>query len=86
MRGNPFTSMMLERATMNQRRLALSDQQMTRVMDAARHLPPRQRGQFLQAVAEQLRGCDHPGDGDLHRVLRAVSTDMEDERLTWVSP
>jgi hypothetical protein len=31
------------------------------------------------------RGCDHPGDGDLHRVLRAVSTDMEDERLTWVS-
>jgi hypothetical protein len=82
MRGNPFTSMMLERATMKQRRLALSDQQMTRV----RHLPPRQRGQFLQAVAEQLRGCDHPGDGDLHRVLRAVSTDMEDERLTWVSP
>jgi hypothetical protein len=71
---------------MKQRRLALSDQQMTRVMDAARHLPPRQRGQFLQAVAEQLRGRDHPGDRDLHRVLRAVSTDMEDERLTWVSP
>jgi hypothetical protein len=58
---------------------------MARVMDAARHLRPRDRGRFLQAVALELRGRADIGDGDVNAALRSALTRFEQERLTWVA-
>jgi hypothetical protein len=55
-------------------------------MDAVRHWPPRSRSAFLVAVAEQLRGRDDIGDGELDRVIRLVAGAMEEQRASWLSP
>jgi hypothetical protein len=61
--------------------LKLSDDGLQRVMEAALHLPPPVRSQFLKALADALRGCPDPGAGDLDRALRHA---FEALRLRWV--
>jgi hypothetical protein len=57
--------------------LALSDQQLTTIMDAAKPLPPRQRAAFLETVAVAL--CGQPiGDGTVHRVVAQVQRQFFD--------
>jgi hypothetical protein len=68
------------------RPLALTDLQMAQVMDAARHLRPRDRGAFLELIAGHLREIADPGDGDVDRAIRTVASEMKHERLSWVSP
>jgi hypothetical protein len=50
----------------------LSDAQRPALWLAARPLQPHDRQAFLEALAAELNGCDEPGDGELHRVIRRV--------------
>jgi hypothetical protein len=49
--------------------LRLSDTQLDQVLRAARPLHTRDRGAFLRAVADGLRDCPEPGDGQVFRVV-----------------
>jgi hypothetical protein len=52
--------------------IALTDQQMLTVTEVARRLSPHLRGQYLQAVADNLRG-QTIGDASVHKAAhRAV--------------
>jgi hypothetical protein len=68
------------------RPLGLTDLQLVAIMDAARHLRPRDRGAFLELIAGHLREIADPGDGDVGRAIRAVASEMKHARLSWVSP
>jgi hypothetical protein len=52
--------------------IALTDDQLSAVYSAAQPLDVADRGPFLQAVAAALRNRAEPGDGDVHRAIRAV--------------
>jgi hypothetical protein len=52
--------------------LGLTDEQMSAVLNAAAPLPLPDRGPFLQALADALRGESELGDGSLHRALRSL--------------
>jgi hypothetical protein len=43
--------------------IALDDDEMTAITDAARPLPPKLRGEFLQAVAGEIEQQHQPGAG-----------------------
>jgi len=49
--------------------LRLSDSQLDQVFRAAQPLHVRDRDAFLQAVAERLRNCPEPGDGQVFRAV-----------------
>jgi hypothetical protein len=51
--------------------LALSDDQLTAIMQAAAPLPFHRRAAFLEEIAAQLRGREI-GDGLVHRVIAQV--------------
>ena len=48
--------------------LALTDSQLTAVMQLARPLSPRQRSTFLEMLAVRLNGRRELGDGQVHRI------------------
>ena len=49
--------------------LRLSDDQLTQIFRAAQPLQVRDRNAFLEAVAERLRNCPEPGDGQVFRAV-----------------
>jgi hypothetical protein len=53
--------------------LALNDDQMSAVLDAAKPLPPDRRGAFLNDVADALATAGEIGPGSLHRVIRVCA-------------
>jgi hypothetical protein len=59
------------------RPLALSDRQLTILRDAAEPLHPRDRGAFLQTVAELLDG-EEIGDGAIARAAREAQRRYRD--------
>jgi hypothetical protein len=62
------------------RPLALTDDQLQTIMRAAEPLHYIDRGPFLQAVAERLRGVRVLGDGVVARVVR------DTQREFWRAP
>jgi hypothetical protein len=54
------------------RPLAVSDQQLSQIMNAAAVLAPPDRGRFLQALADDLRHEREIGDGVLARRIKDV--------------
>jgi hypothetical protein len=52
--------------------VALSDAQLTAIMQLARPLSPDQRSTFLEMVATKLNGCGEIGDGALFRLCREL--------------
>jgi hypothetical protein len=58
--------------------IALSDAELTAVMDACRPLSPRGRDLFLRRVAEAIVALPERGDGAVHRAIRSVWRDCYD--------
>ena len=56
--------------------LALSDEQITTVMQLARPLPPEQRVQFLEMVAARLNGKRDVGDGAIYQLCRELQREL----------
>lgn len=52
--------------------LALTDSQVTAIMQLARPLEPQQRITFFEMVAASLNGRSEIGDGELHRLCREL--------------
>jgi hypothetical protein len=52
--------------------LALTDEQMSAVMNAAEPLVPADRDQFLRALADALRDEPELGDGVVARAIRSL--------------
>src|SRR5262245_43190858 len=52
--------------------LRLTDEQLEQVMRTAAPIPPELRDEYLQLVADQLRGPEF-GDGEVYRVCRAAA-------------
>ena len=52
--------------------ISLSDEQMNSVMRAAEPLQPRDRGAFLEALAQAPRRQSELGDGAIYRAIREV--------------
>jgi hypothetical protein len=55
--------------------LRLSDSQLDDVMRLCRPLAPRCRDALLRILAHELRGRRDVGDGELHRLTRAIIAD-----------
>jgi hypothetical protein len=62
------------------RPLALSDAEYAAVMQAAQPLQPHRRGDFLEALANELRTCGELGDGKIYRAIAAV------QKRFWDAP
>jgi hypothetical protein len=62
------------------RPIAVSDQQLSAIMNACEPLQPMERSAFLAALAHQLSGYSDVGDGELHRLIRELL------RQTWRPP
>jgi hypothetical protein len=60
--------------------LALSDSELTLVLNAAKPLDVSRRDEFLQEVAERLSSLPHLGDGAVHRVCAEI------QRRHWDPP
>ena len=58
--------------------LALSDKEMDVLYRLAQPIPPRDRGAFLQAVAERLRDVSVLGPGVVARVAREAQRQFRD--------
>jgi hypothetical protein len=54
--------------------LKLNDENLATLRTAAAALDPRDRGRYLEAVAESLRDCPDPDSGEFHRVCRAIAS------------
>jgi hypothetical protein len=54
------------------RPIALSDDELQAVMDAARPLQPRDRDRFLKAVAQAIAELPEVGPGSVHRAIASV--------------
>ncbi len=54
------------------RPIALSDEQLTMIMQAVRPLLPRDRGSLLESVARELQDRPTIGDGSLHLIVREL--------------
>ena len=52
--------------------IALSDTELEQVMSAARPLPPKLRGEFLQAVAAEIEQQHQRGPGAVYRACREL--------------
>jgi hypothetical protein len=70
-------------ATMPSRPLALIDQQLDIVQRAAKPLPPRDRGPFLETVAALLAGKEL-GDGVVARAAREAQRRYRDPPIGGV--
>ena len=57
---------------MPEKPLALSDDQMTALINAAQPLQRINRGEFLRSVADCFAGRSEVGHGELHRVIAEV--------------
>jgi len=57
------------------RPLALTDNQMAELRTVIERVPYKHRREFLERVAEQLRGRDF-GDGDVHRAAVAAAREI----------
>jgi hypothetical protein len=55
--------------------IALTDNQLTEVITVGRQIPPALRGQYLQKIADLLRGRDF-GDGDVYRACIAAQREI----------
>ena len=49
--------------------IALTDSELSAIMDACRPLQPRDRDQFLRAVAEAITALPMVGPGSIHRAI-----------------
>jgi hypothetical protein len=56
--------------------LALTDAQITTVMQLARPLSPDQRSAFVELLAAKLNGCREIGDGALYQVCRDLQREL----------
>jgi hypothetical protein len=56
--------------------LRLSDTQLDQVFRAARPLHIRDRDRFLQLIADRLRDCPEPGDGQVFQVVREAQRQL----------
>jgi hypothetical protein len=64
--------------------LALNDEEMAAVMDAATPLAPSQRDAFLRDVAAELAKCPHAlGPGSVYRTAREVQRRYFTPLRTW---
>jgi hypothetical protein len=54
--------------------LKLTSENLDTLRAAAAPLDPRDRGDFLEAVAEALRDHPNPDGGEFHRVCRALAS------------
>jgi hypothetical protein len=54
--------------------LKLTTEGLATLRSAAAPLDPRDRGKFLQAVAEAVRNHPNPDGGEFHRVCRAIAS------------
>jgi hypothetical protein len=61
--------------------LKLSDEQLDQVFRAARPLRVRDRDAFLQMIADRLRDCPEPGDGQVFQVVREAQRALYDPPL-----
>jgi hypothetical protein len=52
--------------------LRLRDSQLDQIFRAARPLHVRDRDAFLQMIADRLRDCPEPGDGQVFQVVREL--------------
>jgi hypothetical protein len=52
--------------------IALTDDQITSIMQLAAPLSPADRVRFLQLIAERLRNQDDVGDGSISRLCREL--------------
>jgi hypothetical protein len=58
--------------------LALSDDQITSIMQLSRPLQPDQRTAFLEMLATKLQGQTELGDGALYRICRELQREVLD--------
>jgi len=63
--------------------IALSDDEMSAVLDAARPLPPKLRAEFLEAVAAELE--HQHGPGAIYRACRELQKKFFDPPLSTAS-
>jgi hypothetical protein len=56
--------------------LALTDAQITTVMQLVRPLLPDQRTAFVELLAAKLNGCREIGDGTLYQVCRDLQREL----------
>jgi hypothetical protein len=54
--------------------LKLTNENLDTLRAAAAPIDPRDRGRFLEAVAEAMRDRPNPDGGEFHRVCRAVAS------------
>jgi hypothetical protein len=62
--------------------ISLSDDEMRAVTDAARPLPPKLRGEFLQAVAAEIEHQPQRGPGAIYRACRELQRQFFDPPLS----
>jgi hypothetical protein len=60
------------------RPIALSDDELQAVMDAARPLAPRDRDQFLRRIAAVITALPVRGPGVIHRAIRSTWREFYD--------
>lgn len=69
------------------RPLALTDSQITQIMQLSRPLTPDQRVAFLEMIAAKLNGHNEIGDGQLYQLCRELQAALFDpptvERASW---
>jgi hypothetical protein len=53
--------------------LKLTNENLDTLRTAATPLDPRDRGRYLEAVAEAMRDCPNPDGGEFHRVVHAIA-------------
>jgi hypothetical protein len=53
--------------------LKLTSENLDTLRAAAAPIDPRNRGRFLEAVAEAMRDRPNPDGGEFHRVCRAIT-------------
>jgi hypothetical protein len=58
--------------------LALTDKQLTRLLEAGRFIPSRLHQEFLERIAGLLRGKDF-GDGDVARAVALASREITEK-------
>jgi hypothetical protein len=56
--------------------LALTDAQITTIMQLARPLSPDQRTAFVELLITKLNGCREIGDGTLYQVCRDLQREL----------
>ena len=54
--------------------LKLTNENLDTLRTAATALDPRDRGRYLEAVAEAMRDHPNPDSGEFHRICRAIAS------------